>query len=234
VTDNSRLHQLLLRAYRSALDAVFPARCPGCGKLGSVWCSGCHARLIRCPISGCPQCGYRHRGRCRMTYGYPLSIRSYAVYRPPLIKAILELKYRPNRALGRVMADWLQTIFNNMGWQADLIVPVPLAVARQRQRGYNQVELISSPLAEALDLPHYRSALKRIRDTGSQVGRDFQARRTNVEGAFGADPHYFAQKKILLIDDLVTTGATMRACSQALIEAGASQIFALTVGRAAG
>jgi competence protein ComFC len=203
--------------------------------MGSVWCLQCQARLIRCPISGCPQCGSWHRtSRCRITDGYPLRIRSYAAYKPPLTKAILELKYRPNRALGRVMAEWLLTLQERLQWHVDLVVPVPLAVARQRQRGYNQVELISSPLAEALDLPHYRSALKRVRDTGSQVGRDFLARRANVEGAFSADPRHFAQQNVLLVDDLLTTGATIRACSQALLEADARQIFALTVGRAAG
>jgi competence protein ComFC len=181
----------------------------------------------------CPRCGLKHKpGQCSITGKYPLAIRSYALYKPPLIKAILELKYRPNRALGRVMAEWLKTIYQTTDWHAELVIPVPLAVARRRQRGYNQVELISSPLAEALNLPHYRNALKRVRDTGSQVGRDFLARRDNVEGAFSAEPHICDQKNVLLIDDLVTTGATIHACSQALLQAGAVAICALTVGRA--
>jgi len=222
----------LLRLYRAALDACFPPRCPGCGKSGAVWCEICDGQLHRLATRGCPDCGLPHRASdCP---GERLRVRSFASYRPPLTRAILELKYRPNRALGQVMAGWLAGFYRALGWQAELVLAVPLAVARRRQRGYNQVELISSPLAEALDLPHYRNALIRVRDTGSQVGHDFLARRVNVQGAFSADPRLCNQRSILLIDDLVTTGATILACSQALYDAGAAGVYALTVGRAAG
>ena len=225
--------QFFQRVTSAILNTLFPPRCPGCGVGGEVWCSACQSKLEPCTETGCPRCGFRHKpGQCSISKDHPLEIQSYAFYKPPLIKAILDLKYRPNHALGRVMAGWLETIYDTRGWQADLVLPVPLSVARHRQRGYNQVELISSPLAEALDLPHYRNALKRVRDTGSQVGRDLPSRRKNVEGAFSAEPRICDRKFILLIDDLATTGATIHACAQALFQAGAVKIFALTVGRA--
>lgn len=222
--------RILQRFFQAALEALFPPRCPGCGQPGEVWCSRCHARLTRCPLDR----NFRRGATSNRGIEDSPVIRSYALYRAPLIKAILELKYRPNQALGRVMADWLASMYRPLGWQAELVAPVPLSVARQRQRGYNQVELISSPLAEALNLPHYRNALKRVRDTGSQVGRDYTARMTNVEGAFKANPEYCDRKVILLVDDLVTTGATVRACSAACFAAGAADVFALTVGQASG
>ncbi len=94
------------------------------------------------------------------------------------------------------------------------------------------MELIASPFAEALDLPLDRNALTRVRDTGSQVGLDHVARRSNLEGAFRADPLRCMNKNFLLLDDLLTSGATILACSRALYAAGAGAVFGLTVARA--
>ena len=131
------------------------------------------------------------------------------------------------------MAGWLLKLQAEAGWQLDAVVPVPLAFVRKQQRGYNQVELIASPFAEALDLPLDRNTLRRVRDTGSQVGLDHVARRSNLDGAFRAEPHSCADKSILVIDDLLTSGATMVACAEALFAAGATAVYGLTVARAA-
>lgn len=131
------------------------------------------------------------------------------------------------------MGGWLTKLYAETGWSLDTVVPVPLAFVRKQQRGYNQVELIASPFAEALDLPLDRNTLRRVRDTGSQVGLDHVARRSNLEGAFHAEPRSSANKSILLIDDLLTSGATMLACAEALYAAGAAEVYGLTVARAA-
>jgi ComF family protein len=184
--------------------------------------------------TGCRKCGLWHdTDRCFTSGGHPLQVRSYARYAPPLSKAILELKYRPNRLLAEVMGGWLIKLYADAGWSLDVVIPVPLAFVRKQQRGYNQVELIASPFAEALDLPLDRNTLRRVRDTGTQVGLDHVARRSNLEGAFRAEPQTCTDKSIVVIDDLLTSGATMTACAEALFAAGAAAVYGLTVARAA-
>jgi ComF family protein len=159
-------------------------------------------------------------------------VRSYAVYEGPLLRALLHLKYRPNQRLAVVFADWLQGIYDRESWQAGIITSVPLATSRLHQRGYNQTELIAGALSKAIELPYDPRALQRSRDTPSQVGLLPTERRSNVSGAFSASPKIGNRQSILLVDDLVTTGATLSACASALLSAGARQVFGLTVARA--
>lgn len=224
---------LFQRLMRSGVNFLFPPRCPGCKKPGVVWCDQCQARVQPVGRIGCQKCGFNHLlGKCLAEGDYPVRVRSYARYLPPLTQAILELKYRPNRALAEVLSTWLLELYLESGWVVDRVISVPLAVARKRQRGYNQIELIASPFAEALDLPLDRNTLTRVRDTGSQVGLDHVARRSNLEGAFRADPQRCLRRTFLLLDDLITSGATIRACSEALYAAGASAVYGLTIARA--
>lgn len=144
------------------------------------------------------------------------------------------MKYRPNRKLSALMGDWLTELFSRETWDVNLVVPVPLSEARLLQRGFNQVALISTPLAQNLDLLHDEKALSRDRDTKSQVGLDATARLRNVQGAFRGLPESIHGQSVLLVDDLYTTGATMSACAEALLDAGAEAVYGLTVGRARG
>ncbi len=149
-----------------------------------------------------------------------------------MCRAILQLKYRPNRRLAGVMGGWLAELYRQEAWQATLVLPVPLARGRQRQRGYNQASLVASALAELLALPMEEGGLRRVRETPSQVGLDPAGRLHNVEGAFEADPAVVHNQSLLLVDDLYTTGATLAACAQAALQAGARRVYALTVARA--
>jgi ComF family protein len=159
-------------------------------------------------------------------------VRSYARYRGPIACALLHLKYRPNRAPAQVMGCWLATIVRREAWQPTLVLPVPLVPDRLRRRGYNQAALIAESLASHLDLPCSEAALTRIRETRSQVGLDGTARQSNVAGAFQARAEILGGSRVCVVDDLCTTGATLTACGQACVEAGARQIYGLTVGRA--
>jgi competence protein ComFC len=184
----------------------------------------------------CPRCGASlPSGRgCRdcRARAFPLVARSFARYEGPLRRAILQLKYRPNRRLAAVMGGWLADLYRGQAWQATLILPVPLAGRRQRLRGYNQASLIASALAERVALPMEEGGLRRVRETPSQVGLDPAGRLQNVEGAFEANPAVVHNQTLLVIDDLFTTGATLAACAQAGLRAGARRVYALTVARA--
>jgi predicted amidophosphoribosyltransferase len=156
-------------------------------------------------------------------------VRSYARYRGPLRRALPHLKYRPNDRLAAVMGEWLVSIARREGWHPTLIVPVPPAPERRRH-GYNQAALIAAHLAASLDLPSSEAALTRMRETGSQVGLDGDARQQNVAGAFHADARILRKSVVCLVDDLCTTGATLMACGRACVEADARAVYGLTVG----
>lgn len=217
----------------AGLDWVLPHRCAGCGQTGVVWCLACNARL-RKASRGCRRCGFPLEGGiCRFcSAGVDrIQVRSYARYAPPLTRAILQLKYRPNSELASLMAGWLVELARREGWRPEVVVSVPLAKRRGRVRGYNQVDLIARRFAEGMKVRFEPSALARIRETASQVGLDSQARFTNVSGVFQAEAALVRGLDILVIDDLLTTGATMLACGLALLDAGAAGVFGLTVGR---
>lgn len=130
------------------------------------------------------------------------------------------------------MGAWLAGVYSRHAWRSTLVVPVPLGRLRQRQRGYNQTELITRPLAEMLGIRHNAKAMRRIHETASQVGLDVVQRRQNVQGAFQANEDAVDGQRVLLVDDLMTTGATIIACACALRTAGAKVVHALTVARA--
>ncbi len=144
------------------------------------------------------------------------------------------MKYRPNKKVAALMAEWLVELYSRETWDVTLVVPVPLSEARFLQRGFNQAALISTHFAQSLDLRHDDKTLTRVRDTKSQVGLDATTRFRNVRGAFQGFPKYVQGQRVLVVDDLYTTGATMSACAEALLDVGAEAVYGLTVGRARG
>jgi ComF family protein len=126
----------------------------------------------------------------------------------------------------------IQTL-QSQPWDIDLVCPVPLGAARLAERGYNQATLLARPIALSLCLPYASHAVARIKETQSQVGLNLERRHSNVAGAFLAKPEIAAGKVALIVDDVATSGATLEACAQALLEAGARQVYALTLARAA-
>jgi ComF family protein len=130
------------------------------------------------------------------------------------------------------MASWLFDLWSQVRWRPTLILPVPLGKKRFRSRGYNQAALIAEGLAGYLNLDIREDMLIRIRETRSQVGLDPLAREQNVHDAFVAKKEFISDSKVLLVDDLVTTGATLSACATALYDAGAQRVFGIAVARA--
>lgn len=226
----------LLGCLEAGFDLLYPPRCAGCGQRGCDWCPACDQSLSRLRGHLCECCGepLGRRADCPSCRAVPLQVtaRSYARYEGVLVRAVLQLKYRPNRRLAGVMGGWLAEICQRERWEPTLVVPVPLGKRRLRQRGYNQAGLVASALAEHLRLPMHEEALWRVRETRSQVGLDAPSRHANVQDAFQANPGLVRDQTVLLVDDLFTTGATLSACAQALRLGEARQVLALTVGRA--
>ena len=119
-----------------------------------------------------------------------------------------------------------------MSWRPDLIVPVPLHVKRLKSRGFNQSALLGEVLACEWRIPLLRRAMRRIRWTEPQMSLTAELRKTNVKGAFNApDAEVVSGKRVLLLDDVMTTGSTVEECSKVLKKAEASQVLVITVGR---
>lgn len=154
------------------------------------------------------------------------------MHQGPLRLAIHSLKYQRNIGLAEALSIHLVDLLNNLRWSVDLIVPVPLAAQRQLERGYNQASLLALPLALAYRQSYSSRALHRIRETRTQVGLTSEERHSNVRDAFIADSKYVKSKSVLVIDDVATTGATQEACARALLIAGASTVYGLTLARA--
>lgn len=201
------------------------------------WCSVCQQKVVEIKPPVCIKCGepINHEGLCRRcinsrpTYN---KLRSYALFLEPLRNAIHRLKYKRDLGLGDIFSNYLYNLFQEFNWQIDIIIPVPLSKQRFAERGYNQSALLARPLAWGLNIRYDSKAISRNRDTLSQVGLNIIQRRENVKGAFTAIKHRVIDKNILLIDDVITSGATIEACSQALIEVGAKSVYGLTLARA--
>lgn len=159
-------------------------------------------------------------------------MRSWAVFDSPVQNALHTIKYRRNIGLADALARHMLGFVRSLNWNMDLIVPVPLGRKRLQERGYNQVALVARPLAYELGLDYAPHALRKVRDTRSQVGLGISERRVNVSEAYQADPSVVKRKSILLIDDVATTGSTISACAEALLSAGAQAVCAITIARA--
>ncbi len=145
---------------------------------------------------------------------------------------VLALKFHARASVAPLLADTLAEAVTAAGVPGDLIVPVPLGRSRRRERGYNQAELLAGPLAKRLRLRHRANALRRTRDTRPQTELTRTGRRRAQQGAYQATPKLVRGRGVLLVDDVLTTGATVRACALALRRAGARGVVAAVVCRA--
>lgn len=228
------------RAYQwfwTAVDWLYPPVCGGCGARGRRWCAGCEGKVRRilppvCAVCGEPQTSEGVCGRCREEPPPYRALRSWAVYGEGLRRAIHRLKYGGDLALGDTLSRPLMELLRLLNWQVDLVAPVPIGLARLTERGYNQAALLARPIAWGLGWAYCPGGLYRRRETRSQVGLSLAERRENVREAFGARPEQVRGRSVLVVDDVTTSGATLQACARALLEAGAAQVYGLTLARA--
>lgn len=214
----------------AALDLALPASCAGCGREGEPLCDGClpalDARLGHPP--GVP-------------IGLPsdvptplLQLEWCAAFDGPVRGALHALKYAGERRLAEPLGEAIARRWAVAGAGGDVLVPVPVHAARARERGYDQADLLAAAAGHTLALPAL-PLIERRRATVAQFRLSRDARAENVGGAFGlrsgVDPAIVRGRWPVLVDDVVTTGATLAACAAALLAAGAVGVSAVTVAR---
>jgi ComF family protein len=218
------------------LDAVFPARCIGCARRGTPLCIACKPELPYLPDGVCWRCASRRGARgvcrgCRRLSSVISSLRAPFAYEGAARTAILTLKFRSGRYLAPLMGTLLCEELAVRPLEADLVVPVPLSPGRLRQRGFNQAQLLAEHVAESVRGTLVVDVLTRC-ERPPQSTLKLTDRLSNVAGAFAcAKPRVLSGKRILLVDDVVTTGATVSACADTLADAGARRIAVLAFAR---
>ena len=207
-------------------------------------CAGCLEALRPLPdVRACELCGMPFEeaavlqgttrcGACLAEMPAFNRARSFGVYEGTLRRLIHLLKYERMQPLAKPLADVMAVTMESLP-TPDLLVPVPLFRTRQWRRGFNQALTLSRGIARRTGIPLDKQAVRRRRDTQPQAGLSYAERRRNVAGAFVVSQRgRVAGKVILVIDDVMTTGATLDACARSLKTAGAKSVFALTVARA--
>lgn len=225
------------------LDVVFPPACANCGRAGWLLCPGCAGQMAPMPREICSHCGrhlemglaaWRPQETCADCQANPSAVvqrRAPLRYQEPTSSIIHRFKYEGYFALGEPLARFM--IDGWPAWQQppDLILPIPLHSRRRRRRGYNQSELLARFLARAVVIPFEPTALRRDRHTVPQVGLGSDERHENVRGAFSAAAEIVSGRHVLLVDDVLTTGATMTAAAEALLAAGAATVAGYCLAR---
>jgi competence protein ComFC len=231
-----------------ALSSLFyPATCVVCAQnieRPGYLCQSCRARAPRIVSPFCAKCSEPFSGAITQTFHcancahrtvyFESAVSAYRS-RGLVRKLLHEFKYGHQRHLRHPLAAWLGETMNDPrlhGRRFDLIVPVPLHPARERERGFNQATLLAEQLARQVALP-LRSVLERIRYTTTQTAYDRAERMENLRDAFRLRKNGNVRElRVLLIDDVLTTGSTLSECARVLKEAGAISVHAATAARA--
>jgi ComF family protein len=230
-------------------DVIFPPRCITCSAILEEhhplpFCPQCTAgiRFIRSPL--CTRCGIPFTapeeedhlcGECLVAPKPFALARAVGLYEATLLEAIHLFKYRggigTGRVLGGIMADFVGGIWDMKAFS--VIMPVPLHRKRLHERGFNQAVILARSIAKRFALPLDFLTLKREVYTAAQVGLGHEERSVNVRGVFTVrKPERTAGKRVLLVDDVYTTGSTLAECTRTLLDAGADSVAVLTLARA--
>lgn len=222
-------------AGRQLLDLIYPPQCPGCGRVGVLFCEHCRALVQAYPTNICPRCARPQPAGslcpvCKATPSPLDAVFPATVFVHPIREAIHAFKYEGVADLAGPLTDWLVAVWQQRGLTADLIVPVPLHARREAERGYNQAVLLGRELSRRVGAPVAPAELIRTVRTRPQVGLSRDERRANIAGAFRCAGRV-TDIRVVLVDDVCTTGATLEACAAALKASGAKQVVGLTVAR---
>ena len=225
----------LSRVVGAALDLVFPPTCAVCSTEGRFLCKGCETSLPRLQKPSCLMraspgaaslCSW-----CARTAPASDGIRAPYLMEGAVRDMVYSLKYRNLRASAPKLARLMTGYLESEPMPAKVLMPVPLHSRRERERGYNQSELLSRELSNATGIPLETGSLRRTHNTPPQVSMESpDERRLNIQGAFDCASNVDTVE-VLLIDDVITTGSTISACARALKDAGASSVWGLALAR---
>ncbi len=245
-------------APKKLLDIILPPLCIPCKKEGSFICANCRLGIFTNKYFICPICQRRDvYGRldkkCRKETGLTRFLGAPLLYSDQRVRKIIHaFKYQRVKALAEPLAEILIEFLNvtNKGEDlfrstqgvdksrkrsSPLFVPIPMIGFKERERGFNQATEIAKPLAKYYGLELNTKLLKKIKNTSNQADiKDKEDRMKNIENAFRyVDPDVASRrdKMIILVDDVYTTGATMRDCARALRAAGVREVWGMTVAR---
>jgi ComF family protein len=231
----------------AAVSLLYPAVCTICGgsvRAGEYLCSHCDGKAVRIVAPFCEKCSEPFEGSitseftcancAHRTIHFDAAVSAYRG-RGIVREIIHEFKYGRQIHLRHLVARWLQAALDDeriRGYEFDIIVPVPLHAARQRERGFNQASLLAGLLSAQISIPS-KPSLERIRYTTTQTALDRSERMENLHNAFRLRKNaYVRGLRVLLIDDVLTTGSTLSECARVLKRAGALSVHAATAARA--
>ncbi len=228
-----------MKLIEKCLNLLYPTTCCFCGKVCTTnICRECEGKItyIKEPI--CKKCGKPIRyeeqeycGDCKERLFYYEQGKSLWVHTGRVRWSIYQFKYHNRRIFGKFYAEELFRIYGK--WiksnGIDVIIPVPLHWRRRRKRGYNQAEIVARHLGKLVKLPVNSRAVVRCYNTKPQKELNHKERKKNLEKAFRVTKHWKGEKKILLIDDIYTTGNTIDGVAEVLKEKGAQKIWLLTI-----
>jgi ComF family protein len=241
------LSNIVNKYFFSLLNLIFPSRCIGCKKREeNLLCEDCIRKIDFLTPPYCKICGKKAKGivlensicgECRTVNNYFEYARAAGEYRDLLKKAIHFFKYRKKDRLkiplGKILVEYLKNCdIKEYFYECDLIIPVPLHPKRLKERSFNQAQLLAEILGEELKIPVISDNLIRVKETSSQINLNKKEREENVRGAFSLkEKENIKGKNILLIDDVYTTGSTVRECAKILKKFGAKKINVLTLAK---
>jgi competence protein ComFC len=232
----TRHHALIARL----INGIYPSECPICGKFPDVFtyapvCSSCWSQIKRYAGPSCSICALpfvseysRICGNCLKKRPPFSMVMPFGLYDGVLAEAISLFKFHGLRRLARPLGRLLLDLEIP---QTDAVVPVPLTPKGLRQRGFNQSLLIAKVIAKKIGAPLFMDTLFKARETPPQIGLSARERQSNLKNAFQVRGD-IKDKGVLLIDDVMTTGATVTECSKVLLKAGAKKVQVITLARA--
>lgn len=220
-----------------AFDFLFPKRCVGCGREGDFICPSCKDQLSPIALPVCSRCGRPLStgsvcSSCAASEAQIDGIRSAFRFEGVAREAVHQLKYSNLKAIALLLAELMAPCYREYAVPGDVLVPVPLHPKRMKERGYNQSALLARELGRITGLTVNDDCLIRQRYTSSQARTLNAAERfRNVSGAFTCRSRNLQGRRVILIDDVATSGATLNAGAAALREAGALSVWGLTFAR---
>lgn len=235
---------MLTKISETILNLFFPPRCAFCSEIINwipmpkhMLCEECLSKISFINMKACKYCGKQLKtdtGRvCPQCTGgkYYSEVFSSCEYSGLIRDKLLEYKFKGNKQLYKVFASFIidkLKMTNQAGF--DIIISVPLHLSKLEERGYNQSELIAKEIAQYFSISLSINNLVKSKQTESQSKLDKKGRGINVKGAFCiSDNHEVIGKRVLLVDDIITTGTTVNECSKVLLQAGAEEVYVVTV-----